>query len=53
VDGASRRPGQWAGRSSSNRILNFSSPHSDLLGQYIQVRVTRASPNSLVGEQVI
>jgi tRNA-2-methylthio-N6-dimethylallyladenosine synthase len=53
VDGASRRPGQWAGRSSSNRILNFSSPHSDLLGQYVHVRVTRASPNSLVGEQVI
>ena len=53
VDGASRRPGQWAGRTSSNRILNFSSPHSDLLGQYIQVRVTRASPNSLIGEQVI
>src|SRR6266571_5207352 len=26
VDGASRRPGQWTGRSSSNRILNFSSP---------------------------
>jgi tRNA-2-methylthio-N6-dimethylallyladenosine synthase len=52
VDGASRRPGQWAGRTSSNRILNFSSPHSDLLGQYIQVRVTRASPNSLIGEQV-
>ena len=53
VDGASRRPGQWAGRTSSNRILNFSSPHSDLLGQYIQVRVTGASPNSLIGEQVI
>jgi tRNA-2-methylthio-N6-dimethylallyladenosine synthase len=53
VDGASRRPGQWAGRTSSNRILNFSSPHSDLLGQYVQVRVTRASPNSLIGEQAI
>jgi tRNA-2-methylthio-N6-dimethylallyladenosine synthase len=53
VDGASRRPGQWAGRSSSNRILNFSSPHADLLGQYVHVRVTRAAPNSLVGEQVI
>src|SRR6266550_2262721 len=52
VDGASRRPGQWAGRTSSNRILNLSSPHADLLGQYIQVRVTRASPNSLVGEHV-
>jgi len=53
VDGASRRPGQWSGRSSSNRILNFASPQPDLLGQYIQVRVTRAAPNSLVGEHVI
>jgi tRNA-2-methylthio-N6-dimethylallyladenosine synthase len=60
VDGASRRPAspagspsQWAGRTSSNRVLNFSSPHSNLLGQYIQVRVTRASPNSLIGEQLI
>src|SRR5467141_53922 len=59
VDGASRRPaspaggpGQWAGRTSSNRILNLSSPHAGLLGQYIQVRVTRASPNSLIGEHV-
>jgi tRNA-2-methylthio-N6-dimethylallyladenosine synthase len=53
VDGASRRPGQWAGRTSSNRILNLSSPRTDLLGQYIQVRVTSASPNSLVGEQIV
>ena len=53
VDGASRKPGQWSGRSSSNRILNFTSPQPDLLGQYAQVRVTRAAPNSLVGEHVI
>jgi tRNA-2-methylthio-N6-dimethylallyladenosine synthase len=53
VDGASRKPGQWSGRSSSNRILNFSSPQPDLLGQYVQVRVTRAAPNSLIGEQVV
>jgi tRNA-2-methylthio-N6-dimethylallyladenosine synthase len=52
VEGASRRPGQWSGRSSSNRILNFASSHSDLLGQYIHVRVTGAGPNSLVGEEV-
>jgi tRNA-2-methylthio-N6-dimethylallyladenosine synthase len=43
---------QWAGRSTSNRVLNFTSPHQTLLGQYVQVRVTRAGPNSLVGEQV-
>jgi tRNA-2-methylthio-N6-dimethylallyladenosine synthase len=53
VDGASRKPGQWTGHSSNNRILNFTSPHSELLGQYVQVRVTRATPYSLVGEQVV
>jgi len=67
VDGASRRPAsatarlpdgqsplaQWSGRSSGNRILNFTSPRSGLLGQYIHVRVTGAAPNSLVGEQVL
>ena len=52
VDGASRRAGQWSGRCSSNRILNFTSPHDELLGKYVQVRVDRAGPNSLVGEHV-
>src|SRR6202166_4750267 len=53
VDGASRRPGQWSGRCSSNRILNFTSPRENLLGEYVQVRVASSSPNSLVGEHVI
>ena len=53
VDGVSRKPGQWSGHSSNNRILNFTSPKSELLGQYVQVRVTRAAPYSLVGEQVV
>jgi tRNA-2-methylthio-N6-dimethylallyladenosine synthase len=53
VDGASRKPGQWSGRTSSNRILNFASPLPNLLGQYVHVRVTRAAPNSLVGEHHI
>ena len=53
VDGGSRRPGQWSGRSSSNRILNFTSPQPELLGEYVQVRVFSASPNCLIGEQVI
>jgi len=52
VDGASRRPGQWSGRCSSNRILNFTSPQENLLGEYVQVRVSSASPNCLVGEHV-
>ena len=51
VDGHARKENQWAGRTSSNRVLNFTSPRLDLLGQYVRVRVTRAGPNSLVGEQ--
>jgi tRNA-2-methylthio-N6-dimethylallyladenosine synthase len=43
---------QWAGRTSANLIVNFSSPHPNLLGQYVQTRITRAAPFSLVGEQV-
>jgi tRNA-2-methylthio-N6-dimethylallyladenosine synthase len=53
VDGASRRPGQWSGRCSSNRVLNFTSPQQNLLGEYLQVKVLHAGPNSLVGEHVI
>src|SRR5256712_634922 len=53
VDGQSRKENQWAGRTSSNRVLNFSSPHENLLGHYVQVKVARAGPNSLVGERVI
>ena len=43
---------QWAGRTTSNLIVNFTSPHQNLLGEYVQVRVTRAAPISLVGEQI-
>ena len=52
VEGKSRRENQWTGHTSSNRVLNFSSPAENLLGEYAQVRVTRAGPNSLVGEHV-
>jgi tRNA-2-methylthio-N6-dimethylallyladenosine synthase len=50
VEGKSRRENQWAGHTSSNRVLNFTSQAADLLGQYVRVRVTGAGPNSLVGE---
>jgi tRNA-2-methylthio-N6-dimethylallyladenosine synthase len=53
VDGQSRREGQWAGRTSSNRVVNFTSPRTNLLGEYVQAQITRAGPNSLVGEQAI
>jgi tRNA-2-methylthio-N6-dimethylallyladenosine synthase len=44
---------QWAGRSTSNFIVNFTSPGRSLLGEYVQARITRAAPFSLVGEHVI
>jgi tRNA-2-methylthio-N6-dimethylallyladenosine synthase len=53
VEGASRREMHWTGRTSSNRMLNFTSSRTDLLGEYVRVRVTGAGPNSLTGEESI
>jgi tRNA-2-methylthio-N6-dimethylallyladenosine synthase len=53
VSGKSRRENQWSGYTSSHRIVNFASPAKELLGTYIQVRVTGATPNSLVGEHAV
>jgi tRNA-2-methylthio-N6-dimethylallyladenosine synthase len=52
VEGRSR-PGQWTGRASDNRIINFTSPWTPNLGEYRRVQITGAGPNSLVGEEVI
>jgi tRNA-2-methylthio-N6-dimethylallyladenosine synthase len=53
VDGRHAARNQWAGRSTSNRVLNFSSPRESLLGEYVQVHVTRAAPYSLFGEHAV
>jgi tRNA-2-methylthio-N6-dimethylallyladenosine synthase len=50
VEGKSKRENQWSGHTSSNKVMNFTSPEQKLLGHYVQVRVRGASPNSLVGE---
>src|SRR5713101_5797969 len=50
VGGKSRRENQWSGYTTSHRVLNFASQAKELLGTYVQVRVTGAGPNSLVGE---
>jgi hypothetical protein len=53
VEGFNKATGQWIGRTTCNRTLNFSHPDTngtDLSGTYLSVRVTRAGPNSLVGE---
>src|ERR1700730_4345127 len=52
VEASSRREEQWAGRTSSNRVLNFTSSHPNLLGQYIYARVSEAGANSLAGVPV-
>ena len=40
---------QLAGRTENNRVVNFDGP-GDLIGQFIDVRITEALPNSLRGE---
>src|SRR5580658_6459113 len=54
VEGFNKATGQWIGRTSQNKTLNFLRPGSDedLAGRYVDVRVTRAGPNSLAGECV-
>jgi len=56
VEGRNRATGQWIGRTSQNRTLNFvcgDDKAENLTGRYMKVRVTRAGPNSLVGESVM
>jgi tRNA-2-methylthio-N6-dimethylallyladenosine synthase len=53
VDGFHRARAQWTGRPSSNRIVNFTSPRENLLGEYVQVQVTHAGPHSLVGQHAV
>ncbi|HEV2314343.1 MAG TPA: tRNA (N6-isopentenyl adenosine(37)-C2)-methylthiotransferase MiaB [Candidatus Acidoferrales bacterium] len=52
VDGHHESRGQWSGRTSCNRIVNFTSHEQNLLGQYRCVQIIAAGPNSLVGVQV-
>ena len=55
VEGRHESLGQWIGRTSDNRTLNFSHSGANgtsLIGAYLPVRVTRSGPNSLVGESV-
>lgn len=50
VDRPSRKdPEQLAGRTGNNRVVNFAGPR-ELIGRFIDVRITQALPNSLRGE---
>jgi tRNA-2-methylthio-N6-dimethylallyladenosine synthase len=52
VDGCHPERTQWGGRTTCNRLINFTSPRVNLLGEYVQVKITRAGPNSFAGEHV-
>src|SRR5712672_2078302 len=54
VEGKNPSRGQWIGRTSQIKVLNFTAPGGTELktGSYVDVRVTASFPNSLVGEMV-
>jgi tRNA-2-methylthio-N6-dimethylallyladenosine synthase len=54
VEGFNKATGQWIGRTTQNKTLNFLWPTAPdgILGKYIEVEVTRAGPHSLAGEAV-
>jgi len=52
VDRPSRKdPNEIAGRTENNRVVNFAGPR-ELIGQFVDVRITGALPNSLRGERL-
>jgi MiaB/RimO family radical SAM methylthiotransferase len=54
VEGYNDSRGQWIGRTSQNKTLNFTaSGMAPVVGSYVNVRVTASFPNSLVGELVV
>ena len=56
VEGKNELRGQWVGRSSQNKVLNFTvqpgGPYP-AIGGYARVRTTTSFPNSLLGEMVV
>ena len=50
VEARNEARGQWVGRTTQNKTLNFTAGHVLELGSYVPACVTTAFPNSLVGE---
>ncbi|MDE3273733.1 tRNA (N6-isopentenyl adenosine(37)-C2)-methylthiotransferase MiaB [Pseudoalteromonas sp. G4] len=52
VEGPSKKnPMELRGRTENNRVVNFEGPHS-VIGQFVDVKITEALPNSLRGELI-
>jgi tRNA-2-methylthio-N6-dimethylallyladenosine synthase len=52
TDGHHPGRGVWGGRTSCNRLVNFTSTRQALLGEYVQVKILRASANLVGGDHV-
>jgi len=55
VEGKNNSRNQWVGRTSQNKVLNFTAPAGvePALGSYVSVITRQCFPNSLVGEMVV
>jgi tRNA-2-methylthio-N6-dimethylallyladenosine synthase len=49
VEAKNEARGQWVGRTTQNKTLNFTAERELELGCYVPVEVTKVFPNSLVG----
>ena len=48
---ARKNPAQLAGRTENNRVVNFDGP-TELIGEFANIQITEALPNSLRGEWI-
>jgi tRNA-2-methylthio-N6-dimethylallyladenosine synthase len=55
VEGKNEARGQWIGRTSQNKTMNFKTPEGIIpeVGSYVSIMATVCLPNSLAGEMVI
>jgi len=55
VEGRNEARGQWIGRTSQNKVFNFTAPDGarPSIGGYVTVVTTGSFPNSLLGEMVV
>src|SRR5262244_1042418 len=49
VEGKNESRGQWVGRTSQNKVLNFTTTEEPTAGSYVNVQVIGSYPNSLLG----
>ena len=55
IEGKNEARGQWIGRTSQNKTLNFTVPDvkAPVPGSYVSVLITNSFPNSLLGQMVV